>query len=93
MSVKVTLYSTKKGEINSFLYTLYNQNLHLINNFSWEKEYINPIEIADIIGIYIDNLEKYEIKMWINLDEKTFININKKNANYIIEYLFERFPY
>ena len=93
MSVKVNLYSEKKGEINSFLYNFYNMPINLNNIFTWEKEFINPIEIVDIIGTYIDNLDKYEIKMWINLDKNAYININNTNGNYIIEYLFERYPY
>ncbi len=93
MSVKVNLYSEKKGEINSFLYDFYNTNIDLNNIFTWEKDYLNPIEIADIIGTYIDNSEKYEIKMWIHLDKNAYININNSNGNYIIQYLFERFPY
>ena len=93
MSVKVNLYSERKGEINSFLYNFYNMPINLNNIFTWEKEFINPIEIVDIIGTYIDNLDKYEIKMWINLDKNAYININNTNGNYIIEYLFERYPY
>ena len=94
MSVKVKLHSQKKGEINRFLSKFYNTNLNIIENLEWEKEYQNPIEISDIIGTYIDNYTDYiDINMWICLDKNIFINITNLNANKIIRYLFERYPY
>ncbi|MDO5564973.1 MAG: hypothetical protein Q4F88_07075 [Eubacteriales bacterium] len=59
----------------------------------WKKEFKNPIEIANIIGVYIENKDDYLINMWISLDENIFININKYNADNIIKYLYERYPY
>lgn len=58
-----------------------------------EKEFENPIEIADIIGVFIDNNEKYKINMWISLDKGFFLNVTEHNADQIIRYLFERYPY
>ena len=63
------------------------------DNLKWEKEYQNPIEIGDIIGVFIENNDKYNINMWISLDEGIFINITDDNADQIIRYLFERYPY
>ena len=93
MYVTVNLYSNKKGELNKFLSTFYNTNLDIHDNLTWEKEYSNPIEIAEIIGVFIDNNNKYFINMWISLDKNIYININEKNGNEIIKYLYERFPY
>ena len=59
----------------------------------WKKEFNNPIEIADIIGVFIDNNETYDMTMWISLGKDFFINITDNNANQIIRYLFERYPY
>lgn len=89
----VNLYSDKKGEISKFLSHFYDKNIHIDNDLKWEKKYSNPIEIADIIGGFIDNNDKYKINMWISLDEGTFINITQYNADDIIRYLYERFPY
>lgn len=89
----VNLYSTKKGEITGFLNKFYNTNIQIDNDLKWEKEYNNPIEIADIIGSLIDNHDKYNINLWISLDNGFFININDHNADQIIKYLYERFPY
>ena len=89
----VNLYSDKKGEINKFLSVFYNTDMNLENSIKWEKNYNNPIEMAEIIGTFIDNKEKYHINMWISLDRNIFINVTKYNANELIKYLYERFPY
>lgn len=93
MLVTVKLRSHKKGEINKFLEKFYNTNLNIYENLIWEKEYKNPIELSDIIGAFIDNLDIFDLTMWICLDKNIFININDSNANDIIKYLFERYPY
>ena len=93
MSVSVNLYSKKENEISRFLKSFNNLNKDNKKILEWEKEYKNPIEIADIIGVFIDNNDKYDINMWVSLDENFFINVTEYNAEKIIRYLFERFPY
>ena len=93
MFTVVNLYSDKKGEISKFLSDFYNKKISLENDLKWENKYDNSIEIADIVGTFIDNNDKYKINMWISLDEGTFINVTDDNADNIIRYLYERFPY
>lgn len=93
MAATIKLLSNKKGELNKFLSNFYNTNLNIHSKLIYKKEYSNPIEIADLIGVFIDNSEYYKIKMWISLDKDVFINITDNNANNIIKYLFERYPY
>ena len=92
MSVVVNLYSKNYNEISKFLNSFNKDNVEY-NILEWEKEYKNPIEIADIIGVFIDNNENYDINMWISLDKDFFINVTDNNADQIIRYLFERYPY
>ena len=93
MITTLKLVSKKSGEINKFLSKFYNTNLNIENKLKFRKEYNNPIELAEIIGVFIDNTDSFEIKMWISLDKDVFINITENNANNIIKYLFERYPY
>lgn len=94
MFVTVKLHSNVKGEINSFLSKFYNTDLNIYDDLYWKKDYKNPIELSDIIGAFIDNREKFNnLYMWICIDKNVFIHINDSNANNIIRYLFERFPY
>ena len=94
MNAIVRLYSNKVNEISSFLqhFLMENDSDH-INLLEWEKKYQNPVEIADIIGTFIDNNDKYSINMWVSIDEGIFINVNDSNADSIIRYLYERFPW
>ena len=93
MSASVSLYSKERNEIYKFLNS-YDKNEH-INSYimKWTKDYQNPVELADIIGVFIDNNDKFDINMWISLDTDFFINVTNYNANKIIRYLFERYPY
>lgn len=89
----VNLYSKENGEISKFLSKFYNKEIKLENDLKWENRYENSIEIADIIGAFIDNNDKYKINMWISLDEGAFLNVSNDNADSIIRYLYERYPY
>ncbi len=93
MSTIVDIYSQTSNEIKSFLDKFYNTNTNLDSNLKWEITYNNPTEMADIISAYIDNEEKFKINMWISLDKDFFINVTRHNADKIIRYLFERYPY
>lgn len=88
----VNLYSSTKEQLSSFLKDYYNIEYNVDDDIKWECEYDNPIKIAEIIGIYIDNKDKYNITMWISIDPEVFINVNDDNADEIIKYLYERFP-
>ena len=49
--------------------------------------------MSDMIGVFIDNKDSYNINMWICIDKGVLINITPYNADVIIRYLYERFPY
>lgn len=93
MSAIVNLYSKKEKEIARFLKDFNKSNIVSDSLLEWTKEFKNPIEIADIIGVFTDNNEKYDINMWISLDKDFFINVTDNNTDQIIRYLFERYPY
>ena len=93
MSAIVDIYSKENTEIKKFLDAFYNENTNTNDDLKWEIVFDNPVECADIISSYIDNKDKFNINMWLSLDKDFFINITKFNANKIIKYLFERYPY
>ena len=93
MLAQVRLQSEQKGELNRFLSKFYDTNLEIENKTKWIKQYKNPIEMIDLIGAFVDNINKYSIKMWVNLDKDIYIKISEQNANTVIKYLFERYPY
>lgn len=93
MSAIVHLSSNKKGELEKFLSSFYNTSFNLLNSLKWEKKYDNPVEIAEIVGTFIDNSDDFDIHIWISIDKNVFIHVDEKNADDIIKYLYERFPY
>ena len=93
MSVTVSLYSTENGEIARFLHDFYEKNIEIKIGLEWEEEFKNPTQSASIIGAFIDNNEKFKINMWVSLDTGFYINVTDFNADKIIRYLYERYPY
>lgn len=93
MSVVVSLYSTQSGEIERFLSKFYEKKVTLNNKLEWDYTFINPVQSTDIIATFIDNNDKFKINMWVSLDTGFFINVTDFNADKIIRYLFERYPY
>lgn len=99
----VKFYSNKDGEIFNFLSKYYKsnessykkiQNLDVyLHSLEWEKEYKNPIEIATVLGVFADNIDDFNMTMWVCLDKGYYIKITPNNADSIIRYLYERFPY
>lgn len=93
MRASIRLHSKKNGEINKFLSKFYNTDLEINETLKWEKKFDNPIDLTELIGVYVDNYDVFQIKMWISLDKNIFVKISENNADEIIRYLFERYPY
>lgn len=93
MKASINLYSSKIGEIQRFLSSFYNKKIEIENDLKWNIEFENPIETNDMIGTFIENNDKYKINMWISLDKGIYINVTDHNADKIIRYIYERFPY
>lgn len=94
----VKLYSNQENEINRFLKIFFNQDEENIiieteSILEWQKKYQNPVEMVDIIGTFIENNDKFRINMWISLDKNTFINVTDDNADSLIRYIYERYPW
>ena len=93
MSAIVDIYSEKTNEIKNFVDKFYENDINCENNLEYKVVFENPIQASDIISAFIDNNDKFDIHMWLSLDENVFINVTEHNADKIIRYLFERYPY
>lgn len=91
--VSVNLYSNSSKELESFLSSFYSSPFNINNILTWEHSYINPIEVAEIIGVFADNYQDFKIMMWVSLDKGVYIHVTDENADSLIKYLFERYPY
>lgn len=93
MKSNINLYSSQCGEINRFLDSFYNKKIQLSNDLKHNILFENPIEMADLIAAYVENIEKYKINMWVSFDKGVYINVTPYNADKLIRYIYERFPY
>lgn len=93
MVAKVFLLSSKSHDISEFLYKFYDKEIDIDNSMSWTSDFLNPVDLAEIIAAFVDNISNFDIIMWISLDQNLFIRISPNNADIIIKYLFERYPY
>ena len=91
--VTVNLYSENSKELERFLSSFYNSSFNINNVLNWEHKYENPIEITELIGALVDNFEDFKIMMWVSLDKGVYIHVTEDNADRLIRYLYERFPY
>lgn len=91
----IYLFSTNLYSIDEFLSKFFeNKNSPNINIFdNYKISYNNPVEMSDLISAIIDNNDKYNISVWINLDKDLYLKVTSNNVNDIIKYLFERYPY
>jgi len=92
MLSSINIFSDKKGEINKFLSSYYNTNLEIHNQLNWHKSFRNPVEMTDLIGVFIENRENYKISLWVCLDADVYIRVSNKNADKLIRYIFQRYP-
>ena len=98
MKTFIKLYSDVNGEISRFVNSFYLATEDILktvnlNTLELEIDYQNPVEMSDIIGTFIENKDNYRINMWLSIDEDVLINVTPNNADDIIRYLYERFPY
>lgn len=93
MKAKVLLLGYKENEINNFLNKFYSNTSVTEYSSFWKKEFENPIEISEFIAVFADNINSFNLNMWISLDKDVFIKVSPSNSNNIIKYLFERYPY
>lgn len=89
----ITILSENIKETKKFLNLYYSQNIDLENNFYWEKHFENPVDMIELISTYVDNNDKFSGNIWISLDKDIYICVTDYNLDYVIKYLFERYPY
>lgn len=90
-----SLIKDKQGSYSNNNFNKSKNKLTNVNKrtLEWEINFRNPLEIADILGALIENNDKFNINMWVSIDEGLFINVTDYNADEIIRYLYERFPW
>ena len=80
MFVTVSLMSKNEGEIKRFLDHYFKKEMDIDNNvIEWIYVYRNAGRALDIMDIAMDNLEDYDISVWIQVEDDDIIEVTGKN--------------
>lgn len=88
----IRFYSENNYDIEKFLSSFYEKDFILENKSYYEMDFDSPIQAIDILSCYSENEEKFDLNLWISLDQDIFILITEENINEIIKYIYERYP-
>lgn len=89
MSVLVNLWSRKTGEIKNFLERYYQKDIKMDEDVGqWIYIYNKPLDAIDIICTLMDNQEKFQISLCIQVDKGDVHAVTPENYNDIIKGLY-----
>ena len=92
MAVSVNLWSKKQGEIRRFLESYYQKEIDIDEDVEqWIYVYNKPLNSVDIISAVMDNSDKFQICMYIQIDKGDVHLVTVENHNDIIRGIFELF--
>lgn len=98
MGYIVKLYASKPNEITRYLNKFF-QTLEIPKTMEqsdlveWQGSYSNPLDLVDFVSYHQDQLDDFEVGLWICLDPSLYIQVTKENSDDIIRYIYQRFPY
>ena len=92
MAIIVNLWSRKTGEIKRFLERFYQKGVNMDEDVEqWIYIYKKPLDAIDIISTLIDNKDKYQISICIQVDKGDVHPVTVENHNDIIKGIFYLF--
>lgn len=90
MPVSISLWSNLDGEIQRFLYSFYQKEIPSDeNSITWISDFINPLDSIDMISALMDNTHKYNVIMYIHMENGYLHKITEENYNDVIKDLLE----
>ncbi|ACL76508.1 hypothetical protein [Ruminiclostridium cellulolyticum] len=90
MSITISLWSTKQGELNRFLYSFYGKDMEVDYSLRrWAQDFYMPLDSVDMICALMDNSEKYDVSMYIHMENGYLHKITDSNYEDVIKGLFE----
>lgn len=98
MSLTVNLWSRKNGELEQFLESYYG-DIHIdgieeveqvdeIDGGEWSCVYDKPLEAVDMISAVMDNNDRYQILLCVQIDEGQMHIVTQENYNEVIRDIF-----
>ena len=86
MSVTLSLWSTKQGEIRKFLHSFYQEDyVNEENSRRWVNDFYNPMDSIDMISALMDNNDSFDVTLYIHMDNGYLHKITKNNCDDVIK--------
>ncbi len=86
MSVTLSLWSTKQGEIRRFLHSFYQKDyIKEQNSRRWVESFFNPLDSIDMISALMDNYECFDVTLYIHMENGYLHKITVKNYDDVIK--------
>lgn len=92
MKLTVNLWSRKTGEIRRFLKSYFNKEVELCESTgAWACNFSKPLDSVDLISAVMDNNDKYQIAVCIQIDQGQLHLITPDNHNDVIRDIYNLF--
>ncbi len=92
MSLTVNLWTRKSGDLKRFLESYYDRKMDLCDcTAEWSCDYDKPLEAVDIISAVMDNNDRYQILVLIQVNEGQMHLVTSENHNEVIKDIFTLF--
>jgi len=89
MAISVNLWTRKTGELKRFLERYYEKEIIMDEDVDqWVYVYNKPLEAVDLISAVMDNNDKYQISVCIQVDDYDVHPVTFENHNDIIKGIF-----
>ena len=89
MSITVSLWSEKEGEIRRFLEKFYLSKVFMDEDVDqWSYVYNRPLESVDMISALMDNSHKYDIEVGVQVNQEELYPVTENNYNDVIKGIF-----
>ena len=89
MAILISLRSDKLGEIKRFLESYYQKDVKIDDDVGWWiYVYNKPLDAVDIISAVMDNSDKYNISVCIQVDKGDIYPVTVENHNSVIKDMF-----
>lgn len=90
MSITVSLWSKKHGEIKRFLERFYQKETGIDEDVEkWIYVYNNPLKSTEIISAVLDNSDIFDIHLFIQINDGQLHYVTIENYNDIIKSIFQ----
>ncbi len=85
MSITLSIWSTKQGEIRRFLQSYYEKD-YSNEEYSrrWVGDFSNPMNSIDMISALMDNIECFDLTLYIHMENGYLHKITEKNYEDVI---------